>query len=237
MNRLNANWITENGIDFEYKKYVLLAYLQHVSHEFDQTKVYPVLAELIEHYKLVKSFKDNKQNIMNSFPQRLSSIDAEKFRLSYEQIIQDDQIMSEIGEIVDFSLPRFAHYLNEGKKIFDYVEQTLVIQPVGVVPLNTNHGYIFLRDGKNSDTKVYEYELTIYEQPDEVYRGIHTHYVDSYRQSFTNTYPSIKNELIRQYKKLPNPAVYAIESELTLPLEETFLPIAKRMLVKHIATN
>jgi hypothetical protein len=49
-----------------------------------------------------------------------------------------------------------------------------------------------------------------------------------------NTYENIKSELIRNRIMLPNPAVYAIESGLTYPIEETLLPIAKRSLVRYI---
>jgi hypothetical protein len=36
---------------------------------------------------------------------------------------------------------------------------------------------------------------------------------------------------------LPNPATYVIESELDIPLEETLLPIARRSLVKYVASQ
>ena len=36
---------------------------------------------------------------------------------------------------------------------------------------------------------------------------------------------------------MPNPATYAIESEWTVPLEETLLPIAKRRLLKFVERN
>jgi hypothetical protein len=45
----------------------------------------------------------------------------------------------------------------------------------------------------------------------------------------------MKSDLMRENKHLPNPAAYAIESEMSLPLEETFLPIAKRLLVRYIS--
>ena len=32
--KLSPEWFLEGTLDFEYKKYVLLAYLQHVSQEF-----------------------------------------------------------------------------------------------------------------------------------------------------------------------------------------------------------
>jgi hypothetical protein len=50
-----------------------------------------------------------------------------------------------------------------------------------------------------------------------------------------NTYENIKSELIRGKKDLPNPAVYSIETDLTCPVEETLLPIAKRSLVRYIS--
>ena len=109
------------------------------------------------------------------------------------------------------------------------------IFPVGVIPLHANEGYMFLKDGKNSDTKVYEYQIRLFEQPGEKYRGIHTQYVRSYSKNYINTFESIKIDLIRDKKGLPNPAAYAIETELVLPVEETFLPIAKRILVKYVS--
>jgi hypothetical protein len=51
-----------------------------------------------------------------------------------------------------------------------------------------------------------------------------------------NTYENIKAELIKAKIDLPNPAVYSIETELKLPMEETLLPIAKRSLVRYIST-
>ena len=39
MKQLNPNWLTEGWVDFEYKKYLLLAYLQKVSIDFDERKL------------------------------------------------------------------------------------------------------------------------------------------------------------------------------------------------------
>jgi hypothetical protein len=51
-----------------------------------------------------------------------------------------------------------------------------------------------------------------------------------------NSYTAIKSELIKNRSDLPNPAVYALETDLSLPMEETLLPIAKRSLVRYITT-
>lgn len=235
MAALSKNWLTEKQIDFEYKQYILLAYLKEVSAHFEVHKLYPSLAELIEHYKQVISIKENKQNLMGAFPQRIHQLNLEKFRITYEKLIQDDALMNEIEQIIDFSIPKFEYYLSEGKKIYDFIEEQLHIYPIGVIPIRPEVGYLFLKDGKTADTNVYEYQITIFEQPDEKYRGIHTRFIKTYKQSFTHTFEFIKTDLIRENKHLPNPAAFAVEAGIRLPLEETFLPIAKRILVKQVA--
>ena len=230
---LSKNWITEKHIDFEYKKYVLLAYLKQVSEQFEVNNLYPTLSELIEHYRNLLSIKDNTLQMKESFPKSLQKFDMEKFILSYQQIIQDDSLMAELESIIDFSIPQMKLQLGEGKKIYDFVEEQLNIYPIGVQPLYPDHGYVFIKNG-TPETEVYEYQITIFQQPDEKFRGIHTTFVKSYTKSFVNTYESIKTDLLRENRMIPNPATFAVESELKLPMENTLLPIAKRALVKKI---
>ena len=93
----------------------------------------------------------------------------------------------------------------------------------------------FLKMQSDSETKVYEYQVSIFENPEERFRGIHIHYMKSYEKSLLNTFESIKSDMIRYNSKLPNPATYVIEALLDIPFEETFLPVAKRVLVKRLA--
>ncbi len=125
----------------------------------------------------------------------------------------------------------------EGKKIYDLVESQINIFPVGIMPLNTDEGYLFLKYAPDRETIVYEYQITIFENPDERYRGISTNYIGSYSNSIQNSFENIKRDLIRYHRKMPNPATYVIESELKIPLEETFLPMAKRTLVRFVANQ
>ena len=234
MTELGKNWLTEKHIDFEYKKYLLLAYLQDVKKNFDETKLYPWLAEIIQHYKEAAAVRDNKQHLQKHFPQKLSGIAAGQ--LTYENLMEDDELMKEIEAIVEYAIPQFETRAEEGKNIYDIVEEHVYIQPVGIIPLQPEFGYMFLKGG-NAETNVYEYQITFWETASEKYKAIHTHYVKSYEKNISVTFQSMKSELIRENKRLPNPAAYAIESEMTLPLEETFLPIAKRMLVRYISNK
>jgi hypothetical protein len=153
----------------------------------------------------------------------------------YEKLCEDDKLMLEIESIIEFSIPQFQRYMADGKKIYDFIESNLTIFPVGIVPIHDEAGYLFLNSGKKSETRVYEFQITIFDQPNERYRGISMQYVTSYERSITNTYENIKSELLKFNRQLPNPATFVIETALVLPIEETLLPLAKRSLVKFIS--
>ena len=237
MKQLDKNWLTEKHIDFEYKKYVLLAYLQDVDDSFDSNCLYPHLADLISHYKNLIALKENKTNLYNKFPNKITSADFNNFKLVYDKLLEDDKIMQELESIIDFSLPHFEHYMIEGKKIYDFIESNINIFPIGVMPLLRNEGYLLLKGGAKTQTMVYQYAITLFEGPNENLKGISTEYIDAFDYSIQNTYEEIKLHLVKEYNELPNPATYAIESELQIPVEETFLPLAKRSLVKYVSLN
>lgn len=235
MQRLTRNWITENHIDFEYKKYVLLAYLQHVSENFQENRLYPFLSDLVDHYRDLKTLKEEKHQLFKHFPERLKGADMEHFRMIYDKMVGDDTVMNEIESIIDFSLPRFEEHLREGRKIYDFLEEHTRIQSVGLSPLNNDSGYLLLRNGEEAGTVVYSYNLTVIERPGERFRGLHLDYVDTFDRSLSNTFESIKSDLIRFNRTLPNPAAYAVESAFELPFDQTFLPLAKRSMMRWIA--
>ena len=72
MEKLSKDWLTQGLIDFEYKKYVLLAYLQTVKKSFGKVELYPFLADLVFHYRNLVAVKENKALIRESFPKELS---------------------------------------------------------------------------------------------------------------------------------------------------------------------
>jgi hypothetical protein len=237
MKTLDKNWITENIIDFEYKKYLLLAYLQEVSSQFEEQKLYPALSDLIFHYRNLIRLRESKNMLFESFPERMVKPDLEQFKITYEKMVGDDEIMHEIEQIINYSIPKIEYQLSDGKKIYDFVEEHLHISPVGILPLHPSEGYLMLKNAGENETRVYEYQITIFDNPNERLRGIHVNYISSYGKSLINTAEAIKSDIIRQHKKMPNPATYVIETDIKLPFMETFLPIAKRILVKYVASG
>jgi hypothetical protein len=235
MKTLSSTWFAEGFIDFELKKYTLLAYLQEIHSHFDQQKLYPQLADVIMHYNNLVAFKQNKQFLQQQFPKKLTEFDIRQLEVLYQSIIDDDDLMKELEEIIHYAVEKMNSTIRNGTEIYEFVEDKLNIFPVGLIPLETNEGYFLLSDGKVRDTRVYQYSLSIFEKHNEKYRSIKTEFIAGWERNFINTYEQIKSELIRYRTQLPNPAVYGIETELSFPIDETLLPIAKRSLVKYLS--
>lgn len=236
MKTLSETWFAEGYIDFELKKYTLLAYLKQINAYFNENKLYPQLADVIFHYNNLVAFRENKKYLQEQFPKKLTGVQLEKLQNLYEQMIEDDDLMQQLEEIIHFSAGAMKTTISSGAEIYEFVEETMTITPIGIVPIDVQEGYFFLSAGKTKTTYVYQYRLSFFEKRDERFRSMKTSFVDNMQRSMVNTYEALKSDLIKNRSDLPNPAVYSIETTLSFPVEETLLPIAKRSLVKLIST-
>ena len=234
MRSLSETWFADGYIDFELKKYTLLAYLQEVNKYFGENKLYPQLGDVIFHYNNLVAFRENKKFLQEQFPKKLTGIQMERLQVLYEQMMDDDELMEELEQIIQYATGEMRSTITNGTELYELVEDKLEISPVGIIPLEQNEGYFFLSNTR-SQTRVYQFRLSIYEKREEKYRSIRTEFIDVWYRSIANTYEHIKSELLRNRTQLPNPAVYAIQTEMNLPVEETLLPIAKRSLVRYIS--
>ncbi len=237
MKQLSETWFAEGYIDFELKKYTLLAYLQEINKYFSANKLYPQLADAIFHYNNLVAFRENKKFLEEHFPKKLTGLQMQKLQLLYEQIIADTGMMQELENIINYSAGKIKTTIHNGTEIYEFVEEKITITPVGIIPLDIQEGYFFLSAGNIKSTRVYQYRLSIFEKHDEIYRSMKTAYIDIWQRNMAHTYEHIKSELIRHRNELPNPAVYSIETGLSFPVDETLLPIAKRSLVKYITAQ
>lgn len=234
MRKLSENWLTESHIDFELKKYTLLAYLQQVKEQYLHNRLYPALSELIDHYKNLVLIRQQTDKIKEGFPKELTGLDLSKWRLKYEDEKDQEELAVVLEQIIEYSLPLFAENIQEGKIIYDLVEEHLKLQAVGISPIKTNEGYLLLHSDCLKSVHAYRYSVSLFERADERYRGISTTYVSEYTPGISCTYEKIKSDLIVKNKELPNPAVYAVYCDLGVPLQETLLPVAKRYFISRM---
>lgn len=237
MENLSKDWLTQGLIDFEYKKYLLMGYLQTVQKSFDRTELYPFMSDLVFHYRNLVSIKENKSLIRESFPKEISIEDFKRLELSYRKLIDDDAVMSELESIIEFALPQLSDSLKDGSVIYDYVESQCEISPIGVTPLYAKEGYLFVSQPPEKETILYRYQVSIFGDSQEQLRSLNTQYIDTIEKNNVNTYEQLKLSLIKRFKDLPNPATFLILSKMKFPFTETLMPVAKRLFVKHISDS
>ncbi|MBL3655677.1 hypothetical protein [Fulvivirga sediminis] len=236
MDNLSNNWFAEGLVDYEYKKYVLLAYLKRVTNSFEARKLYPFLSDLVVHYNNLIQFRENKRQFNNDMPKDLTGIDRESLELIYSRVQKDDELLKEIENIIEFSLPRLKSSVKAGAEVYELVEENCEFTPIGLMPLYTNEGYMFISNNSKK-TKIYRYELTMLETTREKYRALNTYFVEAVQKGWGTTYESIKVSLTKRFKDLPNPATFLFYSKEKFPYTSTLEPVAKRLLVKYISNT
>jgi hypothetical protein len=188
------------------------------------------------HYKNVESLLIKQQWYDKHLPSALKGIDVNKMQLIYEKMLSNDKTMEEIAGILLYAAPRFKSFVEAGREIFQLVEQMVSIESVGLLPLNKDYGYLIIYTESNKEKKVFEYHLSAIEDPGENHRIMSVNYCRTFAHSFTDTFPSIKCELIRQNKSMPNPAVYSAICKHDFPFYETLLPVVRRVFLKTLAS-
>lgn len=235
MTKLAQDWLTQGLIDFEYKKYVLLAYLKDVKSSFNRVELYPFMGDLVFHYRNLLAIRENKTLLRESFPKEISLEEFKKLQIRYKELIDDDSVMRELESIIEFAIPQVKDSLNEGSSIFDHVESQCEVAPIGVTPLYAKEGYLFVTQPPQKETQLYRYQISIFEDSVEQYRSLNTEYLDTISKSPLTTYESLKHNVIKQFNDLPNPAVYLIVSKMNFPFTATLMPVVKRLFVKYIS--
>jgi hypothetical protein len=155
--------------------------------------------------------------------------------LQYHSLVGEDDRLAEVEDIVEYALPRVKKLLEEGREIFNFIDDCIEIGEVGLMPLHHDEGYFLLRGGNSKEVKAYQYRVTVFEQANERFRSIRSEFVGEFAFGLANSYQSIKLDLIRNRRKMPNPATFFICSRLEFPEEESLVPVARRKFMRHLA--
>ncbi|WP_025763883.1 hypothetical protein [Dyadobacter tibetensis] len=235
MKKLHENWLTDDLIDFEYKKYKLLAYLQGVEQQFQQVRLFPYLHDLRTHLATCQLVKGNKEAIRSHFPKRVKKLDLRNVEIVYEDLVAEHADIVDITELLDYAIPQLSGSLHRGNAVLEEVGVRMKLSPVGIEPMRTEEGYLFLQRNRNRSIYVYQYQLALFNTEQERY--VKLNYVDQANVSIGKTVNQLKVSLTRRFSHLPNPATYIIESPVDYPIAETLLPVAQRLLLRHLSVS
>ncbi len=212
--------------------WVFLA-LNAASAEFRHNRLYPELGELVELTSVLETITNNRDQYRTVLPKRLSGVDFENKALKFDAEPADPDAISKMFGLVEWALPQLRSLTDEGVAMFDFVIQNLKIDVVGIMPIYRDEGYVFIPDPKAQVYHVIRYEMSLFSDDSDQYRAMKTIEVDTRDHLSVLAAPeSLKLDLVREHKDLPNPATYLIDTDLDFPFESTILPVAKRKLMK-----
>lgn len=120
-NLISITWYFEPPIDFEYKQYILLSYLQEVDKSFIDKKLSPHYLYLEKMLNELYGFNDSFDDIKKTFDRNRYIYFNDNSKLEGE----DNHIIYEIKEIVDFSIPQVTSRIDLGKTILKKNKQIL----------------------------------------------------------------------------------------------------------------
>lgn len=230
---LPQDWAFRPALDVELKHYILLGYLQRVEARFAERKLYPHLHEVRAHLDELLRVKRSKNDLGRAFQGDLLGFDPKTGEAVHEPAMQDPQL-GVIDEVIEMALPDLHRAWKEGSELKEEIATHIRFAPVGLLPLVTDEGWLLLRTGR--DARVYHYCIPLLRTPDVLNGSMHvrTRYVSTFTVGLSCNLERIKSELLTSFRSIPNPAVFAFETELSIPFIETFMPLAKQLVYEEV---
>ncbi len=157
-------------------------------------------------------------------------------KIHFEKNQYNDTILEEMMKIIEYAQNEFKVCLDQGEEIYGHIVNNIQFDTVGVIPFYNKEGYLLISCEGESKINVYRYAYSLIHHNKNKFYGLKTKKISSNYHKYVFSPGSIKVNLIKNHKDLPNPATYILHSDLKISLEHSILPVAKRWLIKEIAT-
>lgn len=236
MQGLSLDLFVKADQDFESAQYRVLGGLKGMRDAFTENVIYPHLGSLIELHSSLQGVLENLGQLRAAAPRRASGIDLAQQTILYEDHAIDKGEIAFVEDLIEWALPLIREAIEEGRTIFEFVDGHLTLEEVGIVPSYVQEGYFIVPDRLGSRLHVLQYSLSIFTRADERYRTLRTSAVKTVDEWNVAVSPNtIKLDLLREKRDLPNPATFVIATAIDFPYEDTVLPVAKRKLLRHLS--
>jgi|SRR5699024_6203573 len=237
-NALTLDLFTKTNADFESSQYQVLAGLKDISREFKQNRIYPHLSLLIKLESTLRDILKRLRDLRDEFPKRIKKIDFVNETIEHEVVFVPGADLKQVENLIAWALPYIVDKIEEGRAIFEFVDEELELEEVGIVPDYTDEGYLFVPDNETGKLLVFQYEVSVFKSSEDTYRSLKTAFLEAVHEGGVHHSPNaIKLDLISKNRKLPNPATYAFNTRLSFPFEETIFPVTKRKLMRNLCVG
>lgn len=223
--------------DWEINQYKVLGGIKEFQSEFNKKKIYPSLSELISLYSVLQEILDNETILNGKFPKQIVNYDLKNKKIIYETLEKVNEEEKFLFSLIEWALPLIKNAIEEAAVLFEFVEKNIEIEEIGILPLYKDEGYFIIPDNTNQKLLIHRFQCTLFSSNSEKYRTLKTTFIEEMQKEIIEKSPeSIKLDLIKKFKDLPNPATYFCETELDFPFNETIFPVAKRKLMAKVAS-
>lgn len=234
--KLQPDWMFKKPVDFEFKKYTLLGYLQKCENNFNNLQIYPDFVELSLHLANIQSIgKENKllltEKVFESCDDEI--LLKELIPKKPRQLTNEES--SELEKTIKFSGNKLFDAFNLAKSIWNLAYDNMELSlKKNKNNLGSGKGYVYHYRKSINEIFIWEYEIKKPENENsnsKVYLNLiyNTKPSDETLSFIIETYSSWIED--QSYKELP---VFELRCQNDFPLEETFLPIMKRKIMAYI---
>ena len=236
MQPLSLELFTGAVDDVERTQYQILAGLKQAYSAFDEQRVYPHLGRLVELHGTLMTVLARTEAFRTPETGRITGIDWEEKSLSYEWPELEDTEMAVVEDLIRWALPHFRDAIEEGRAVYEHVEDNMELETVGIVPSYLQEGYLMVPERETDQLHVLRYQLSIIQEGGEKHRALRTVHCKTVEQEGLDVHPSsVKLDLLEERRDLPTPATYFSNTALHVPYQETLLPVVKRRLIRHLS--
>jgi hypothetical protein len=232
---MDTDWLIQEPIDFEHKKYVLLGYFKKIDQLLEENKIYPTFIELSLHLASLQTIV--KENAILYTNKEFKSCDDEvlmKDLLVKQVPVFSPEEVTEIDSIINYSSSKFFDYFGIVKSYWSIIYDTISVSVKrNKKNMKNGVGYMTYHDRKTNIINVWEYTLSKI-VPE----------LNEYNNDLTLIYSGNKkehtfNEIIEGYSSLSDKEkkyspVFEMKSSEDYPMDETLIPLFKRKLMSYI---
>lgn len=121
---LNVDWYIQHPLDFEYKNYILLDYIQKVDRSYQMKVLSPYLLWTESLLEELKQFERARLEFLKSTERKSISFDGGKISLIQKRV-ETTESLKVVYEIVEYAMPIFETKVNMGYKLLNKYPQIL----------------------------------------------------------------------------------------------------------------
>lgn len=236
MEKLSLNSFFDAADDFEKSQLQLRKIFNYYAQQFRYNRLYPFLSELLETKKLLDFILRKNIDLRLLFQQYNRDSIFIKSWNNYDYIPDLKWEINLLFNIIDWSYPQIQELIREGKVIYNFVKQNLLIEHIGKDSKSKNDGIFFINNDMNNTIQVYYFRVPflwggINSSVLMKVKLIHNYPADKVKkESFEN----IKNNIPKEYSYVFKTNLFKVKCDLDFPFEESILPVAKRRIMKII---